>query len=61
MRLFVEVRQAGAILVENAAGLGFMLRAAESRTKHQPSTRSIFIQNRGPLRQRNKDGRTLHD
>ena len=30
------VRQADAILVQNAAGLGFMLRAAEGRAQHQP-------------------------
>ena len=34
--LFEGVWQAGAILVQNAAGLGFMLRAAEGRTQHQP-------------------------
>ena len=45
-----------AILVQNAAGLGFMLRAAEGRTQHQPSTRSILHQNRGPLRQHTKVG-----
>ena len=46
--------QESAILVQNAAGLGFMLRAAEGRTQHQPSTRSILNQNRGLLRQHTK-------
>ena len=50
------VRQADAILVQNAAGLGFMLRAAEGRMQHQPSTRSILHQNRGLLRQQTKVG-----
>ena len=40
------VIQHRAILVQNAAGLGFMLRAAGARTQHQPSTRSILHQNR---------------
>ena len=42
-----KVDKAEAILVQNAAGLGFM---------HQPSTRSILNQNRGLLRQHNKVG-----
>ena len=46
--------QESAILVQNAAGLGFMLRAANGRTQHQPQTRSILNQNRGPLRQHTK-------
>ena len=52
--LFAMVGQADAILVQNAAGLGFMLRAAGGRTQHQPSTRSILNQNRGLLRQHAK-------
>ena len=51
-----QTSRADAILVQNAAGLGFMLRAAEGRTQHQPSTRSILHQNRGPLRQHTKVG-----
>ena len=42
------------ILVQTAAGLGFMLRAATGRTHHQLSTRSILHQNRGHLRQHTK-------
>ena len=32
--------QRSAILVQNAAGLGLMLRAASGRTQHKPETRS---------------------
>ena len=45
----------------NAAGLGFMLRAAEGRTQHQPSTRSILHQGLRPVRQHNKDRASVHD
>ena len=43
-------------LVQNAAGLGFVLRAAEGRTQYQPSTRSILNQGMRPVRQRTKVG-----
>ena len=56
MHVCALLGQADAILVQNAAGLGFMLRAAEGRMQHQPSTRSILHQNRGPLRQHTKVG-----
>ena len=46
--------QESAILVQNATGRGLMLRAAEGRTRHQPSTRSILNQNRELMRQHTK-------
>ena len=56
MHVCALLGQADAILVQNAAGLGFMLRAAEGRTQYQPSTRSILHQGLRPVRQHTKVG-----
>ena len=48
--------QGSAILVQNATGLGLVLRTASRRTQYQPSTRSILHQGMRPVRQHTKVG-----